>query len=40
MPVLADVRVMPEYLDATWARLSPLFADLPGVHPEPSGQGG
>jgi ATP adenylyltransferase len=34
MPVLADVRVMPEHLDATWARLEPLFADLPGVHPE------
>jgi ATP adenylyltransferase len=34
MPVLADVRVMPEHLDATWVRLSPLFADLPGEHPE------
>ena len=33
MPVLADVRVMPEHLDDTWARLSPLFADLPGEHP-------
>lgn len=31
MPVLADVRVMPEYLDAAWARLHPAFADLPGV---------
>ena len=30
MPVLADVRVMPEYLSATWARLAPYFADLPG----------
>jgi ATP adenylyltransferase len=28
MPVLADVRVMPEYLDASWQRLAPLFADL------------
>jgi len=26
MPVLADVRVMPEHLDATWQRLSPHFA--------------
>jgi len=25
MPVLADVRVMPEYLDATWERLAPHF---------------
>lgn len=33
MPVLADVRVMPEHLDDTWARLRPLFADLPGEHP-------
>ncbi len=33
MPVLADVRVMPEHLDATWVRMEPLFADLPGVHP-------
>jgi ATP adenylyltransferase len=30
MPVLADVRVMPEYLDESWRRLAPLFADLPG----------
>jgi ATP adenylyltransferase len=30
MPVLADVRVMPEYLDQTWARLYEAFADLPG----------
>jgi ATP adenylyltransferase len=34
MPVVADVRVMPEYLDASWARLQPFFADLPGEHPE------
>jgi ATP adenylyltransferase len=26
MPVLAEVRVMPEHLDATWQRLSPHFA--------------
>lgn len=31
MPVLADVRVMPEYLDEAWARLQPAFADLPGT---------
>jgi ATP adenylyltransferase len=34
MPVLADVRVMPEHLDDTWLRLSPMFTDLPGEHPE------
>jgi ATP adenylyltransferase len=34
MPVLSDVRVMPEHLDASWARLAPLFRDLPGQHPE------
>jgi ATP adenylyltransferase len=28
LPVLADVRVMPEYLDQSWQRLAPLFADL------------
>ena len=33
MPVIADVRVMPEYLDESWLRLRPLFADLPGEHP-------
>ena len=32
MPVLADVRVMPEYLDESWQRLAPAFADLPGLH--------
>jgi ATP adenylyltransferase len=30
MPVLADIRVMPQALDATWRHLSPFFADLPG----------
>ena len=30
LPVLADVRVMPEYLDTSWARLAPFFEDLPG----------
>jgi ATP adenylyltransferase len=30
MPVLADVRVMPQALEATWRHLSPFFADLPG----------
>lgn len=33
MPVLADVRVLPEHLDETWKRLAPLFEDLPGEHP-------
>jgi ATP adenylyltransferase len=28
MPVLADVRVLPEYLSATWDRLAPHFADM------------
>jgi ATP adenylyltransferase len=28
MPVLADVRVMPEYLDESWQRLAPAFADF------------
>lgn len=31
MPVLADVRVMPEYLDASWRRLYDAFLDLPGA---------
>lgn len=31
MPVLADVRVMPEYLDASWCRLYEAFLDLPGA---------
>jgi ATP adenylyltransferase len=34
MPVLADVRVMPEYLDDSWLRLAPFFADVPGLHPQ------
>ena len=33
MPVLTDVRVMPEHLDTSWQRLVPFFADLPGEHP-------
>jgi ATP adenylyltransferase len=33
MPILADVRVMPEYLDESWQRLAPAFSDLPGTHP-------
>jgi ATP adenylyltransferase len=36
MPVLADVRVMPEHLDETWQRLLSAFADLPGERPVPS----
>ncbi len=30
MPVIADTRVMPEHLDATWLRLRPAFDDVPG----------
>jgi ATP adenylyltransferase len=33
MPVMTDIRVMPEYLDTTWQKLAPVFADLPGAHP-------
>jgi len=36
MPVLADMRVMPEYLDQAWERLVGEFADLPGEHPTDS----
>jgi len=31
MPVIADVRVMPEYLDESWQRLTKAFADVPGA---------
>ncbi|HXN30881.1 MAG TPA: HIT domain-containing protein [Polyangiaceae bacterium] len=34
MPVVADLHVIPEYLDQSWLRLLPFFADLPGEHPE------
>jgi ATP adenylyltransferase len=34
MPVLTDVRVMPEFLDTSWLRLKPFFADLAGEQPE------
>jgi ATP adenylyltransferase len=30
MPVLADLKVMPEHLEATWERLQPHFAALAG----------
>jgi ATP adenylyltransferase len=43
MPVLADVRVMPEYLDDAWRRLYHEFADLPGeraAQPTPSSKPG
>jgi ATP adenylyltransferase len=33
MPVMADVRVMPQALDATFRHLAPYFADLVGDHP-------
>lgn len=29
MPVLADTRVIPQALEATWAHLKPFFVDLP-----------
>ena|SRR5579872_34702 len=32
MPVIAEMRVMPEYLDQSWERLRPHFADVPGQH--------
>ena len=35
MPVLADVRVMPQYLDETWAHLYPFFLDIPGARAKP-----
>ena len=28
MPVIGDARVMPEYLEQTWRRLEPAFAEL------------
>jgi ATP adenylyltransferase len=31
MPVIANVRVMPEYLDDAWCRLYPHFTDLEGL---------
>jgi ATP adenylyltransferase len=41
MPVVADIRVMPQYLDEAWAHLYPSFADLPGVRaPAPASTGG
>ena len=30
MPVIADVRVMPEYVDASWVKLRPAFEAIPG----------
>jgi len=30
MPVIADVHVMPEYLDQAWQRLHRAFVDVPG----------
>jgi ATP adenylyltransferase len=41
MPVLADIKVMPEYLDDAWRRLHAAFAELPGERapaPETAGQ--
>jgi len=34
MPVVADVRIMPEHLDDSWRRLRPFFDDVPGDHPQ------
>lgn len=31
MPILADIRVMPEALDETWQKLRAAFADVPGT---------
>ena len=36
MPALAEVRVMPQHLDATYEHLEPAFADLPGERPSPA----
>ncbi len=39
MPVIADVRVMPQYLDEAWQGLYAAFADVPGERapaPEPA----
>jgi ATP adenylyltransferase len=36
MPVIADVRVMPELLDESWAKLAPAFEDVDGKHPSPA----
>jgi ATP adenylyltransferase len=33
MPVVANVRVMPQYLTATYQHLEPFFAGIPGRHP-------
>ncbi|MCC6646769.1 MAG: HIT domain-containing protein [Polyangiaceae bacterium] len=33
MPVIADVRVMPQMLDSTWKHVAAALADLPGQHP-------
>ena len=35
MPVIADVRVMPEYLDVTWRRLRAAFEGVPGTKAPP-----
>ena len=35
MPVIADARVLPEYLEETWDYLRPHFEDLDGVRGAP-----
>ena len=37
MPVIAGMNVIPEYLDQSWLRLVPFFADLPGERPPTDG---
>jgi ATP adenylyltransferase len=40
MPVVADIRVMPEYLDDAWVRLYGAFADVLGDRaPPPEARG-
>jgi ATP adenylyltransferase len=34
MPILSDVRVMPQYLEETFERLAPHFEGVRGVHPQ------
>lgn len=36
MPVIADVKVMPDHLDGTWQRLEPYFRPLGGAPEAPS----
>lgn len=40
LPVLADVRVMPEYLDDAWRKLHAAFGEIPGEHAPIEGTSG